>query len=352
MLLSRVYLKVSSYAWSQYAGAGVIVAGGLLSAFGAGGAGGDEPEAVNARVFWFGPVLILIGIVPGAMSNVYKEKIFKRVDLDIYYLTTYVAVWQTILSFVCVPLFTLKYFGGIPLHEMPQNLADGWHCFMGHPLEGYLCDDPFPSTATILLLYVLVNFFFNMALLSMVKHGSALALVIAVAVALPITNLVFTQRWAMGEHDVEQLSLYNLLGIGLVVVGFLLYSLLPEPAPSGKGAKDVEGGVGVSGAGGVPTGARRVVGVGAGASPESEGEGANYEHLCREFMLPTGAAGHSLYVTEYLPSVLPGLPVAPVHGERRHSFDFHSSPSVRIVQQARKKRLARAIENKTPSRTP
>jgi hypothetical protein len=85
----------------------VIVTGGLVSAFGAGG-------GVSAHVLWFGPVLILIGIVPGSMSNVYKEANFKNDNLDIYYLTTYVAVWQTLLSFVCVPLFTLSYFGGIP----------------------------------------------------------------------------------------------------------------------------------------------------------------------------------------------------------------------------------------------
>jgi hypothetical protein len=118
MLLSRLYLKVSSYAWSQYVGASIIVLGGLLSAFGAGGAAGGGPlgdgGGVSAHVVWFGPVLILIGIIPGSMSNVYKEENFKTHNLDIYFLTTYVAVWQTALSFLCVPLFTLSYFGGIP----------------------------------------------------------------------------------------------------------------------------------------------------------------------------------------------------------------------------------------------
>lgn len=108
MALSRMYLKISSYAWSQYIGASIIVLGGMVSAFGSGG------EGVSAHVVWFGPVLILIGIIPGSMSNVYKESQFKSENIDIYFLTTYVAVWQTILSFVCVPLFTLSYFGGIP----------------------------------------------------------------------------------------------------------------------------------------------------------------------------------------------------------------------------------------------
>jgi hypothetical protein len=400
MLLSRLYLKVSSYAWSQYVGASIIVLGGLLSAFGAGGAAGGGPlgdgGGVSAHVVWFGPVLILIGIIPGSMSNVYKEENFKTHNLDIYFLTTYVAVWQTALSFLCVPLFTLSYFGGIPyetksctsqaalifrharcappraapspvpslirdcmplyfvfvlssLDEMPQNLVDGWHCFMGRSLSGYLCDDPSPSTGVLLLLYVVVNFAFNMALLSMVKHGSALALVVAVAVALPITNLMFTQRWAMGT-DVEALSLYNLLGIVLVVVGFLLYSLLPNGGtmPVATVADMERGGV---------AGAAERAAAGGAAGPAGEVVPVNmFEQLCREFVVPTGPSGHSMHITEYLPSVLDGfvsiVGQQPPARERRHSFDFHSSPSVRDVQQARKKRLEKVIGNKTPSRTP
>lgn len=304
MLLSRLYLKVHSYAWTQYIGATIIVIGGLLSAFGTGG-------GVTAHAVWYGPVLILIGILPGSMSNVYKEANFKEQNLDIYYLTVYVALWQIILSFVCLPLFTLECFGGIAMADMPMNIVEGWQCFMGQHIDGYYCEDPSPSTATILLLYIVVNFAFNMALLSMVKHGSALYLVIALAVALPITNLVFTQRWAMGA-DVEALSLYNLLGIVLVVGGFLLYSLVPDAA-----------------------------------MVAAEGEAPEYEYS-REFVVPTGASGHSLYITEYLPLVHD--PAAPVH-ERRHSFDFHSSPSVRDAKQARKQRFSKAI-NRTPSRTP
>jgi hypothetical protein len=224
------------------------------------------------------------------------------------------------------------------LQEMPQNLLDGWHCFLGYSLPGYVCEDVWPSTATLLLLYVVVNFAFNMALLSMVKHGSALYLVVAVAVALPITNLVFTQRWAMGG-DVEALSLYNLLGIVLVVAGFLLYSLVPD-ASLGPSATAGEGAY-LLGSDGLPL---------PGAYQTNM-----YDCVSREFVVPTGPSGHCMYLTEYLPSVLDNTILSedvPAQTERRHSFDFHSSPSVRDIQQARKKRLATVMGNKTPSRTP
>jgi hypothetical protein len=146
MLLSRLYLKVSSYAWSQYVGAFIIVFGGLLSAFGSGAEGGG----VSAHVLWFGPVLILIGIIPGSMSNVYKEENFKTTNLDIYFLTTYVAVWQTVLSFVCVPLFTLSYFGGIPsVADTRRHAASGnTHC---ESLKGSICAGVSGAAGSLLL---------------------------------------------------------------------------------------------------------------------------------------------------------------------------------------------------------
>jgi hypothetical protein len=192
----------------------------------------------------------------------------------------------------------------LSISEMPQNLLDGWNCFLGHHLEGYSCENPSPSSAALVLMFVFANFIYNLVLLMMVKHGSALFLVIACAMALPLTNLVFTQSWVMGE-DVESFSVYSMVGLALVVIGFLLYSIV----------SDAERG---------------------------------------EFMVPTGpAAGHSMYLTEYFPSASELDYYYGKHEpERRHSFDFHSSPSIRSINDARKKRVKKAMRDKTPSRTP
>ena len=300
MLFSRIYLKVTSYTWGQYIGASVIIAGGLISAFGTVG------EENSSRTLWYGTILIFIAVIPGAMSNVYKEEHFKEHNLDVFYLSTYVSVWQGLLSFACIPLFSLSYFGGIPLWQMPRNLVDGFHCFLGRELEGYACEIESPSSASLLLMFVFANFLYNFILLVMVKHGSALFLVIACAMALPLTNIVFTLPWVMGD-DVESFSIYNMIGLALAVVGFLLYSIV-EPS-------------------------------------EVEPRG--------EFMVPTGAAGRGLYLTEYFPSA---SEFEYYYGrrdpERRHSFDFHSSPSIAKVRIARRDRVKKIIRDRTPSRTP
>lgn len=269
-----------------------------MSAF---GTAGEESQ----RTIWYGSLLIFIAVIPGSMSNVYKEESFKEFNLDVFYLSTYVSVWQAIMSFLCIPLFSLSYFGGIPIEDMPRNLADGWQCFLGQHLAGYACETASPSSAGLVVMFVFANFLYNVVLLMMVKHGSALSLVIACAMALPLTNIVFTQSWVMGE-DVETFSIYNMVGLVLVVVGFLAYSIVQE------------------------------------------GETG-------EFMVPTtGAAqGHGMYLTEYFPSVSE-LDYYYGHRqpERRHSFDFHSSPSIQTLNAARKKRVKRALRTQSASRTP
>jgi hypothetical protein len=301
MVFSRFYLRVNTYVWSQYIGASIIIIGGLISAMATGA--DDAPQ----RFIWYGSLLIFLAVIPGSMSNVYKEDEFKRQEIDVFFLSTYVSVWQMILSFACFPFFALPYFGSIPLYELPANLVDGWRCFMGEYVKGYACEISSPSSASLLISFVIVNFAYNLALLSMVKHGSALYLVIACAMALPLANLLFTQSWFMGS-DVEPLSVFNMIGLALVVAGFLLYSLGPDSAQRG----DFTG----------------------------------------EFIVPTGpSTGHSFLITEFLPNAAGGGGVARFGG-RRHSFDSHSSPSIRRVSDARKKRNERARKDKTPSRTP
>lgn len=61
-------------------------------------------------------------------------------------------------------------------------------------------------------------------MLFLVSEGSALFSLVAAAVALPLSNLAFELPLIMG-NDAEAFSYYNLSGLALVVLGFVLYSL-------------------------------------------------------------------------------------------------------------------------------
>lgn len=104
---------------------------------------------------------------------------------------------------------------------MASQMSDGFTCFLGtNPNDPA---DDCSNSALILLVYILLNFVYNVLLLVVTKRGSAVLLVVSQALSLPLTNIAFTMRPLMGS-GVEPLSVLDLAGIALVCVGFLAYS--------------------------------------------------------------------------------------------------------------------------------
>uniref|UniRef100_A0A7S1XWH7 EamA domain-containing protein n=1 Tax=Phaeomonas parva TaxID=124430 RepID=A0A7S1XWH7_9STRA len=208
----------------QMVGAGLIVLGcvtGALSLFGPGAAEDDDGGAARA-VSWTAIALFSVSVVPGAYSNVYKESYMKEDDLDVYVTTTVVSFWQELLGFLFLPLMLLRVFGGLQVSEIKEQMSGGFECFMGydpHPNPGYNC----AGAGYLFWFYVVINFTYNIILLLITKHGSAVLLVISNALALPVTNVAFTIPFFMGD-DTERFTAADLAGLILVVVGFLTYS--------------------------------------------------------------------------------------------------------------------------------
>lgn len=110
--------------------------------------------------------------------------------------------------------------GGLSYDQMSRQMTDGYRCFLGeNPTPSDTCED----AASVFLVYVAVNFFYNILLLVITKRGSAVLLVMSQALALPVTNIAFTLPVIMGR-DAEPLSMLDLVGIVLVCIGFLTYS--------------------------------------------------------------------------------------------------------------------------------
>ena len=223
MLLSRSFLH-SRYTLTQYVGAALIVAGSIFAAVPSTGA--DSAGSSSSSTMWYGPLILLLSCLPNSASNCYKEHSFQSQGLDMYYLTTLVSTWQVLLGCLFCPILSLPGLGGLSLSDIPANFAQGWSCFLGQRVTGYECHLS-PPPYVVLIVYVVVNFFYNVLLLLITKHGSALMLVIASALSLPFTNLVFTSRLFMGR-EAEAWSWWTAAGLLVVVLGFLLYSLATD----------------------------------------------------------------------------------------------------------------------------
>ncbi|GMH64830.1 hypothetical protein TrLO_g4870 [Triparma laevis f. longispina] len=220
LILSIIFLK-ASYGFKQNLGAGIIVMGAVVSVL----PSFLEPkEASSARTATTatGIIVFLASVVPGAFSNVYKEYAFKTSEhsVDIYYMTTWVTLFQVLTGLLFMPAQSIPALGGVPFNEMGQQMIDGSRCMVGeNPMPGDECE----GAGGILLVYVGVNFFYNVFSLLVVKHGSASLSVIAAAVALPLTNMSFSWKQVMGV-DYEPFDYRNLISTAIVLLGFIIYS--------------------------------------------------------------------------------------------------------------------------------
>ena len=238
----------STYSPRQICGAAIILAGACWAVSSAGGKG-------DASTTWAGALVFTVGILPSAYSNVYKEGVFnlsvRARAADVFYLTTVISGLQVFLGFLMVPLLPLPAFGGTPLGDVLPQLGRGFACFAPtgvwardsspirealfgdddkydayadrlfapRPPSHDLCDEGFVA----MMAYVLVNFGYNILQLLICQHSSAATLVMATALALPATSLMFSSKRLVGR-DAMPYGRSDLVGLLVVVVGFVVYS--------------------------------------------------------------------------------------------------------------------------------
>lgn len=232
-LLGSYYIG-DKFSNAQLYGCGCILAGAIVASSGylflpkhsdeATGITDDQSSSStsHAMALPVAIVLYLASVVPSACSNIYKEQRMKERDMNEYHTSSVVSFWQLWIGFAFLPLLSLPSLGGMTYAEMKNQLSDGFSCFLGsNPNDP--SSDSCSNAALLFMAYVIINFFYNILLLKITKHGSAVLLVISQALSLPVTNICFSLPFLMGE-DADSLSMCSLVGVVLVVIGFLTYS--------------------------------------------------------------------------------------------------------------------------------
>lgn len=122
--------------------------------------------------------LYIFSLIPSAASNLYKERKMKEENLNEIHTSTIVTFWQMVIGFFFLPIISVIYFNKISYADMYDQISDGFVCFIGDRNP----QDPQAScknAAKTLIAYVIVNFIYNVLLLSITKNGSAVLLVVS-----------------------------------------------------------------------------------------------------------------------------------------------------------------------------
>lgn len=247
-LVCSVVVLQTRFQLHEYLGSGVILLGVSVVVFipqlmstGAAVAG-SAPNNIMFNIIYFSNVL------PGALSAVYKEKIFASIDVEVNYLQAWVALFQLAFGFLLIPLNTFSFLGpnAMPFSQLPMALWQGWLCMCGTNTvlddcytgwtphkDDKPCDECEGAWYPVVM-YLFFNCSYNVLIVLIIKHGSAALLFVISTLALPIVQIMFSIRAINDPPD--PLSWASLLGMGLIVGGLCLYNGKGGPS---EGQEDV-----------------------------------------------------------------------------------------------------------------
>jgi hypothetical protein len=117
---------------------------------------------------------------------------------------------------------------------MPDQIKYGFLCFLGHnSLAGDECSYNYIATS----IYIFINFFYNILILLVTKHASATVFTLAFALRLPLTQIAYCIPFLMQSY-VEEFTWESIVSLVVVLIGFAIYSILPEPQMGQKKGKE------------------------------------------------------------------------------------------------------------------
>lgn len=219
-LILSVVILGRKYRANQILGCLLVTTGVILSVV-SGGTGGPFLSDVN--FFW--PAVMMASSACQAGASIIKEFVFidgaKRLEgkrPDIFVVNSFGSGFQALFVFLLLPF--LSNLKGIPLTELPAYVNNGAACFLN--IGGNLNDCP--GAPLLPLLFITMNMAFNISVLNLVKMSTALVASLTATLAVPLSIYVLSLPLPYLPGGTS-LSTSFLVGVGVLVLGLILYNL-------------------------------------------------------------------------------------------------------------------------------
>jgi len=183
----------------------------------------------SSMALWYG--LFILGTLPTAVGNCYKQRVLKGQNVDIIYATWWSGNFQVLWGLL---LFWVNW---IPLPDQPshppsatlQMLSDAWRCFIGEvPHAGdESCEAAGGPALKWFIVYLCFNLTFNICLLWLTKRMSAVWAQIATTLCLDLTNILSQYKFVVGA-SAQAMSLSEWLATILASLALWTYNIMPE----------------------------------------------------------------------------------------------------------------------------
>lgn len=198
-----------------------------------------DVDPSSAHMILMFSMVAALSTLPSAISFAIKEKIFRAYrlshqnespvehqepQLDVFIVNAHIAIVQLIATPLAIPINCV--LGQTHGQTLGTYIRNGILCFRGVTpssdvgCEAWGCCRHAP---TAYVAYIIVNVFFNVILLMLLRTASALWGFMCLKAVLPLSVFLFLLPWPLLDSSDSQVSLWTLLALILVLLGVGLF---------------------------------------------------------------------------------------------------------------------------------
>lgn len=168
--------------------------------------------------------IFLLGILPGVLSYIYKEKMLGDTNTDIWWMNLWISVWQFLFGLFMFPVMLIPISGSditIKTSDIGSYFNDAFKCqFAGiNSREGDKCE----ANLVFLLIYNVISTIINILMFLVIKEGSSTYYMIINTVKLPIQAWLGSYKVIAG-NNYAPININNLFSFVLLGVSAAVYS--------------------------------------------------------------------------------------------------------------------------------
>ncbi|KAL0484739.1 hypothetical protein AKO1_011649, partial [Acrasis kona] len=168
--------------------------------------------------------ILLLSHVPISISNLYKYKIMRETNVDLFYMNAMTSLFQLPISLLMFPIIFIPLPYPISnTHSFPDYLSSSFQCLFD---DGLLLSDPCEGTLTVYLIMLFNNCIYGFATVIMLKcniHGSQSNTIRSL-----FSSLLFLSKKVAGESRVNGFSALDIESLIILCSGVFVYHTTTE----------------------------------------------------------------------------------------------------------------------------
>eukprot|EP00026_Physarum_polycephalum_P011436 Phypoly_transcript_11662.p1 GENE.Phypoly_transcript_11662~~Phypoly_transcript_11662.p1 ORF type:complete len:394 (+),score=35.19 Phypoly_transcript_11662:32-1183(+) len=177
----------------------------------------DKQEEKDSE--WWAAALVMASTLFQAAAIVYMEKNLKYYQMPFLSSWAWINVFEFILTFPLV--IAIPPVQGVRFHDIPHNILNGYECFFTN--KNHLTHTSCDYVGAWFVLFIAVLVCNKLLMTYVIKEGSSALAMISLTCAFPLSNLAFSSKDIVGECSAAAIYWREFVGLGIVVVGLLLY---------------------------------------------------------------------------------------------------------------------------------